>query len=74
MQGQVISPTLSSGSTLPNARSVTQNTMDVDLDGSEGEGIPFADVECSEEEIRKAQTLDTVKIIVSLRLTSNDLC
>ena len=74
MQRQVISPTLSSGSTLPNVRFVTQNTMDVDLDGSDNEGIPFADVECNEDEIRKAQTLDTVKIIASLRLTSNDLC
>ena len=72
MQGEVISPTLSSGSTLPNAKSMTQNTVDVD--GSDGEVIPFANVQCNEDDIRKAQTLDTVKIIASLRLTSNDLC
>ena len=72
MQGEVISPILSSGSTLPNARSMTQNTVDVD--GSDGEGIPFANVQCNEDDIRKVQILDIVKIIVSLRLTSNDLC
>ena len=47
--------------------------MDVDLDESDEEDIPSTDADCNEDEIRKAQTLDTVKIIASMRLTSNDL-
>ena len=43
-------------------------------DGSDTEDIPSADVHNNEDDIRKAQTLDTVKIIASMRLTSNDLC
>ena len=73
IEGQVISPTLSSGSTMPIVRFVTQSSMDVDPNGSDEEGIPSADADCNEDEIRKAQTLNTVKIIASMRLTSNDL-
>ena len=58
---------------MPIARSVTQSSIDVDLDGSDDEDIPSADVDCNKDKIRNAQTLDTVKIIVSMRLTSNDL-
>ena len=59
---------------MPIARSVTQSSMDVDPDGSDEEDIPSIDVVGNEDEIRKAQTLDTVKIIASMRLTFNDLC
>ena len=74
IEGQVISPTLSSGSTMVIARSMTQSSMDVDPDESNEEDIPSIDADCNEDEIRKAQTLDTVKIIASMGLTSNDLC
>ena len=74
IEGQVILPTLSLGSTMPITRSVTQSSMDEDPDGSDEEDIPSADVHGNEDEIRKAQTLDTVKIIASMRLISNDLC
>ena len=74
IERQVISPTLSSGSTMVIARFVTQSSMHVDPEESDGEDIPSLDADCNEDEIRKAQTLDTVKIIASMRLTSNDLC
>ena len=43
-------------------------------DGRDAEDIPSTDVHSNEDDIRKAQTLDTVKIIASMRQTSNDLC
>ena len=61
-----ISPTLSSGSTMLIARSVTQSSIDVDPDESDEEDIPFADVDYNKDEIRKAQTLDTDNIVFSM--------
>ena len=58
--GQVISPTLSSGSTMPIVRSMTQSSMDVDPDGSDEEDIPSTDADCNEDKIRKAQTLGSL--------------
>ena len=59
---------------MPITRSVTQSSVDLYPDGSDEDYVPSADVHGNEDEIRKSQTLDTVKIIASMRLTSNDLC
>ena len=59
---------------MPITRSVTQSSVDLYPDGSDEDYIPSVDVHGNEDEIRKSQILDTVKIIVSMRLTSNDLC
>ena len=45
----------------------------MDPDEDDEEDIPSTDADYNKDEIRKAQTLDTVKIIASMRLTSNDL-
>lgn len=56
-----------------NVSSSEQSSLDLEEEEGEEDNIPGVKTGDMEDDIRKSQTLDTIKLISSMRLTSNDL-